>query len=285
MKVASRTFEQPSDCPCCGAECDGELEIPLDQRQAAAPSSARVQRFPYCRRCIAHVAAVDRTRVIAATILLAGIAIAGVVALVDEPLHGVLVVGATIALVMLVGGSLLARAQRRCSEGCASSERAVAYLGWNGSASSFRFASAVYTARFAEANTDQLVEVSEPLAHLLRAHARVRVEVPTPAAPMRAVAPNTRAAWLAELTAQAGPLGRRRVLSRALAVTYDPDERAALISVVAHAELDAELVALDGLPPASRRRRVRQLIEVVAADNLHDELREVMLAVLRAVER
>lgn len=283
VQVCSRSFDYPSDCPCCGSEPDAELAIPLTSSDhVASPDTARRQLFPYCMRCIRHVVAVEDARTISAVILLVGVALASVVGLGEDPMDGVIVLLGTFALVMIAGSILLALARRRCSTACASAERAVTYLGWSGSTSAFRFSSAVYTARFAECNASKLVSVTPALAKLLEGHARAREEVPTPAAPFRAVMPHTRAAWSVHFAAQAGCLARRRALSRALGLTYEASERAALISMIAHAELDALLADIDGQPSA-RRRRAQLAIDEVSADNLPDELREVMLRELRMI--
>jgi hypothetical protein len=284
VQVCSRTFEYPSDCPCCGSEPDGELAIPLSSsHRTTSPDSARQQRFPYCTRCIAHVTAHDHARTISAVILLAGIGLAGVVGFGEDAIHGVFVLLGTTVLAILVGSIQLALARRRCTAGCASVERAVEYLGWSGATSSFRFASAVYTARFAEANASKLVSVEPELSRLLDGHARAREEVPTPAAPIRAITLHTRAAWTVHFAGQPTALARRRALTRALNITFDLDERAALISMVAHSELDAMLANIDGMSEAMRRRRAQHAIDEVTADNLPDELREAMLRELRMI--
>jgi hypothetical protein len=282
VQVCSRSFDYPSDCPCCGAEPDAELAIPLTSSDhMASPDTARRQLFPYCKRCIRHVVSVEHARTISAVILLAGVALASGVGFGEDPMDGVYVLLGTFALVLIAGSSLLTLARRRCSAACASAQRAVTYLGWSGSASGFRFSSAVYTARFAECNTSKLVSVEPGLAKLLEGHTRAREEVPTPAAPVRAVTPHTRAAWSVHFAAQPGSLARRRALSRALGITYEASERAALISMIAHAELDGLIADINGQSLAARRRRARSAIDEVSSDNLLDELREVMLRELR----
>ncbi len=283
VQVCSRSFDYPSDCPCCGSEPDAELAIPLTSSDhVASPDTARRQLFPYCTRCIRHVVAVEHARTISAILLLAGIALASAVGFGADPMAGVVVLLGTFAVVMIAGSILLALARRRCSAACANAERAVAYLGWSGSTSAFHFSSAVYTARFAECNASKLVTVAPTLAKLLEGHARVREEVPTPASPIR-VTPGTRAAWSVHFAAQAGSLARRRALSRALGITYEASERAALISMIAHAELDALIADVDGQSPSTRRRRAQLAIDEVSADNLPDELREVLLRELRMI--
>lgn len=284
VQVSSRSFDYPSDCPCCGSEPDGELAIPLrDGVRTTSPDSARRQLFPYCKRCIRHVVAVDHARTIAAVTVLAGIALASVLGLGDETIRGVYVLIATFAVAAIGGMVLLGRARHMCTPACASSERAVTFLGWSGAVTTFRFTSAVYTARFAEANAKSLVSVEPALERLLEGHARAREEVPTPAAPIRAVTPHTRAAWSVYFASQPGPLARRRALARALGVTYETSERAALISMIAHAELDALIAGIDGISFAARQRKALHAIDEVSADNLPDELRDAMLRELRMI--
>ncbi len=283
VEISSRTFDYPAECPCCGSEPDDEITIPLSpSRRTLSIDSAHRQLFPYCTRCAAHVAAIGRARAITASLLLLGTTLATVIGFSDSPVAGLLVMTATVVLVLIVGTVLVARVKRRCLPACASIDRAVTFHGWNGSTSAFRFASLAYTVRFAEHNVAKLVDDPQ-LERLLAAHPRVREEVPTPASPLRAIAPRSRAAWSLHFASQPGVLSRRRALTSALAVTFDADERAALISIVAHAEIDALMADIDGLSPAARQRRAQRAIDSVASDNLPDELREVILRELRLI--
>lgn len=274
VQVGSRTFEYPSDCPCCGFQADDELEVPVAPGSSTvSPDSAQRLLFPYCRRCILHVRLADRARSISAALLVASL-VASILLGVTE---GLLIGGYTflvgIAFAMGLGTILMSAAKRRCSPECAAVERAVTFHGWSGSKSSFSFASPSYTARFADQNLAKLVDTGERLSRLLESHASPR-EVPV------ATLPLTRDAWSIHFATQRGRLGRRKALVRALRTTYDPYERSALTALVADIELDDLLGRPD---PGARQQRALRAIEQVRSDNLPDELREMLLRQLRSI--
>ena len=58
IEVSARKFSIPFECPCCGAAADADLWVAATRTgKGAARETTRGLDFPYCARCIAHVAA------------------------------------------------------------------------------------------------------------------------------------------------------------------------------------------------------------------------------------
>lgn len=275
VEICSRRFSFPLECPCCGALPDAELAIPFRPgRREMAEDTARELLFPYCRRCVAHVEAWDGGSMTAAGLTLLAIVAGLLLGWSAGWLAGVTVFVLGAVAAHLVGRRLHARAATRCNAACACGGRAVDYLGWSGSTSTFSFASPSYTARFAELNVDSLVSVTPGLRRLLEANAHARRLAPTPAIaapiPPSALDPH---AWLEHLACQPSRVLRRVALTRALAALGFPEHRALVIAYACATELAPLL-------ERTSRRHLENAVERVRSDNLPPPLASAMLAEL-----
>ena len=277
VEVNARRFAVPYECPCCGAVPDTELSVPLtpDKTRPASPETAHAIGFPYCRRCITHVARWDSIKNLETAIKVLGLIGGIVLGLVVHWAAGLGLFVVAVALSVLVGRASRTKAKADCGESCAAPTIAVHYLGWSGNASAFRFESHVYAARFAEGNTQKLTNVDPSLRKVLEGHKLARLAVPTPAAAVRAVpAAATVADWIDRINTAPGRVARLDWLARSLDAFSDTADRRALIEAAAKHEL-AQV-------PADQPQRVQQAIIAARADNIPDELRDEVVRQLEA---
>lgn len=285
VEVSSRRFAVPYECPCCGAVPDAELTIPLTptRDRPAAPETAHSLGFPYCKKCVAHVATWDSTRNVETAIkvlaILAGLVLGLVV-------HWAAGVGAGVALIvvaLLVGKVSRQKVRATCREACATPTLAVHYLGWSGNASTLAFDSHVYAARFAEQNEKKLTNVDPVLRKVIEGHKLARLQVPTPAVAVRTVpASATVADWIDRIQTAGGRVARLDWLSRALDAFSDPTDRRTIIDAAAKLEMAAIAPRLDQVTGDAAKRAVQKAIIDVRADNIPEELRDSVIEQLEA---
>jgi hypothetical protein len=277
VEVSARRFAVPYECPCCGAVPDTEISVPLtpDRERAASPETAHALGFPYCKRCLGHTARWDSVKNVETGIKVLGL-IAGIV--LGLTVHWAAGVGAfvvAVALAVVVGRGSRATVKATCGESCASPGIAVHYFGWSGNASTFRFESHVYAARFAEQNPQKLANVDPTLRKVMEGHKLARLAVPTPAAAVRTVpAAATIADWIDRIQSAPGRVARLDWLVRSLDAFADPADRQRLIEVAAKPELAAI--------PDTEPQTVQKAIVATNADNIPEELRDEIVRQLEA---
>ena len=277
VEVGARRFAVPYECPCCGAVPDGELVVPLapSRDRPVSPETAHALGFPYCARCLAHVARWDAVKNLETGIKVLGLLAGIVLALVVHWAAGLATFAVAVALSVLVGRARRAAVSATCGESCSSAHVALAYLGWSGNASAFAFDSHVYAARFAEQNTAKLVNVDPLLRKLLEGHKLARLQVPTPAAAVRAVpAAATVTDWVDRIQSAPTRVARLDWLVRSLDAFTDPADRKTLVDAASK----LELTPLDKLDP----RLIQKAIVDVRADNIPEELRDELVKHLEA---
>ena len=277
VEVSARRFAVPYECPCCGAAPDAELSIPLtpDRARPASPETAHALGFPYCRRCIAHVARWDSIKNVETAIKVLGLLGAIVLGLVVHWVAGIAVFAVAVVVSIVIGRSSRAKAKADCGEACATPTVAVHYLGWSGNASAFRFDSHVYAARFAEQNPSKLANVDPVLRKVMEGHKLARLAVPTPAAAVRAVpAAATVAEWIDRIQTAPGRVARLDWIARSLDAFTDPADRRAIIEVATKLEL-ASITA-------DQPQQIQKAIVAARADNIPEELRDEVVRQLEA---
>jgi len=279
VEVTSRRFAVPLDCPCCGATPDAEISVALARRarDRASSDSARGVDFPYCRFCVDHVERWESGGVVSAGLIVLGLVVGAGVAAVSSPVIGVTAAVAAIVFAAVLATSRRGQAKRAMRESCSAPGRAIEYLGWDGSASGFRFDSISYAAKFAEQNSSKLVE-DPTIRKLLERYKLARIAVPTPAAAVAIPPPLDVGDWIAKIAKTTGRVARRGELSRALEAFREPREREQVIRAVSAIELAALLAPLEQLASAAdKQRHLRTAIEQVRYDNIPDELQQEML--------
>jgi len=220
-------------------------------------------------------------------VLSAGLGVLGIAAGAGIAIASSGVVGGAVIVAGLLVGFALAGARRSqarhaCRESCSCPQRAVAYLGWNGSSTALAFESKSYAAKFAEQNTGKLVE-DPRVRTLLERYKLARIAVPTPAAAVQTIPPPPDAAeWMARLASTPGRVARRAALARALDVLAEPRERDQVIRAVAAIELAALMAPIEKLVGPMRGKALELALAHVRADNLPDELRAALLRDLEA---
>lgn len=278
VEVNARRFAVPFECPCCGAVPDAELSIPLtpDRTRPASPETAHALGFPYCRKCIAHVGRWDSVKNVETGIKVLGLLAGIVLGLVVHWAAGVGVFAVSVALSVVIGRANRAKAKAACGAACAAPSIAVHYLGWSGNASTLRFDSHVYAARFAEQNQTKLGNVDPVLRKVMEGHKLARLSIPTPAAAVRAVpAPATIADWLDRIHGASGRVARLDWLARSLdAFAEGAAERRTLVEAAAKLELTSI--------PADQPQQVQKAIIAARADNIPEELRDEVVRQLEA---
>jgi hypothetical protein len=272
VEVSSRRFAVPYECPCCGAVPDTELTVPLtpSRDRPAAPETAHALGFPYCKKCVAHVAKLDATRNIETGLKVVAILAGLVLGLAVDWIAGAVAGIALLVLAVVVGKA--SRNKVRAGESCATPGLAVHYLGWSGNASTLAFDSHVYAARFAEQNDKKLTNVDPMLRKVIEGHKLARLQVPTPAVAVRTVpASATVADWIDRLQSAATRVARLDWLARALDAFSDAADRGAIIEAAAKLEMGA--MRFD----ASDKRAVQKAIIDTRADNIPEELRDKVI--------
>lgn len=286
VEVSTRRFEVPFECPCCGADPDAELAIPLTRtaEREAARDTARALVFPYCKRCVGHVELWDSAGLRSAGFMVAGLVVAVVVAIASALLIGATAFVAVVVLAWTLGEARRVAARAGTGPSCASPAKALAYLGWSGRASVLSFESPTYAARFAEHNEKRLVDVTAQLRTLLEGHRIARLAVPTPAAPHLVVPPPASVDdWLARIEASRSTVERRSTLRRALDVVHDGADRARLLAAASRLELAPLLGAIDALTStAAKQHRLQRALDELRADNIPEELQEAEARQLEA---
>ena len=282
VELSSRRFAYPVECPCCGSEPDAELVIPRKaSKRTVAPDSAKALTFPYCRRCVEHVVTAERGGMTAAAVTLLGLIAGAVIGVLAGVLLGLAVAAAAIAAAALTAKRSAQRAKAQGRGSCAATRPAVVYLGWSGTTSAFTFASASYTAKFAEQNASALAATSAALKRLLDGFKVARLQVPTPAAASRTVPPaRDLDEWLAYIARQPSRVLQRIALARALEMIDDEAGRKRLIDDTCRTELARFLTRIERLARASKRRELQQAIAELRADNVPDALRDAELRIL-----
>jgi hypothetical protein len=286
VEVSSRRFEVPFECPCCGADPDAELAIPLTRTAGREPTreAARALVFPYCKRCVGHVELWESAGLRSAGLVVAGLLVAVVVVLASGLVIGAIAFAAVAVLAWTLGEARRVAARAGMGPSCASPARALAYLGWSGRASVLSFESPTYAARFAEQNEKRLVDVTDQLRKLIEGHRIARLAVPTPAAPHLVVPPPARVDdWLARIEASRSTVERRNALRRALDVTHDGADRARLLEAASRLELAPLLGAIDALASiAAKKHRLQRALDDLRSDNIPEELQEAEVRQLEA---
>lgn len=281
VEVSSRRFAIPPECPCCGAAPDTELAVPLTAQPGhpVAPDTARSALMPYCHRCVGHAARWEAAGVASAAIMLAGIVSGIVLALTVHLVAGIAAAVLAAPLAYVARQVRRGKARAACGESCAGPGRAVDYLGWSGTTSTFEFASHAYTARFVEANAKQIANASASLNKLVEGHRVARLAVPTPAASVVVPPPATLDDWISKLEASVGAVSRRATLQRAVDV-LEHGERQRVILVASKLETSAIIDELAGLDLPQQRQRLERAIEAVRADNMPEPLQAAVLYAL-----
>jgi hypothetical protein len=277
VELTARKFAQPYECPCCGADPDTEVSV-------RAKMTGQTLLFPYCKRCLAHVARWDASGVASSGVMVLAILVALALAVKTTILVGLAVFVGASMLAWWLRGARRSAAEDMCGTSCASPGVAVSYFGWLGTTSGFAFSSPTYAARFVEANASLVANESPQLRKLLDGYKRARLAVPTPAvAAGVAPPPATLRDWIARIESTTGTVARRVMLQRALDMTEEPQPRRELIQTAARIELAPVLDRLNRQSsPAAKRALLAAAIEEIAVDNIFDELQKEMLGKLEA---
>jgi hypothetical protein len=285
VEVSSRRFAIPFQCPCCGAAPDSSLIVPVTpaKERSVSPTSARGLEFPYCRRCVLHVASWQGAGVVSTGITLGGIILGAIIGLAAHALAGLIVIAAAIGIAYGLVTHRRSQAAAACGPACPSPDAAVAYYGWSGNTSSFAFRSPTYTARFAEDNTSKLVNMSPQLRRLVDGHRVARLAVPTPAAAMIVPAPRTAREWIAKIESAQSQFSRRTDLQNALELVADPAEKQELIRAATSIELAPIRERVERMTGTPRVRYLDARIAEIHADNVPVELQHAVIAELEAL--
>ncbi len=278
VEVSSRRFAIPLECPCCGAATESETRIGVTRTAGKRVDDERGLDFPYCARCLAHVAAWETAGVGSAGVMLVGIVAAVALAILTRVWIGLAAFALVIPIAALLRQSRRSAAKASCGPSCASPGKALAYLGWSGNERTFSFESPTYAARFGEQNQKHLVNVSPQLTKILEGLRIARLTVPTPAAANLVVPPPASlAAWIARIESQPGPVARRSALQRGLDAMADPAARRELVAAACRLELAPVLAKVDAANPGVRKQLLLQAIAEISGDNILEELQTAEL--------
>lgn len=168
VNVSGKQFVFPRTCACCGDYPLTSLTVSGTERNRRARTKGWTWDIPYCLPCKNHVKAAERIQLLA--LALGGAAFfAGFV---SAALTARWLLGIEMTAFVLMGGGLLCWAlwrnvRSQSPRNCLGMNRAVLYLGSDGSCHSFDIRSAWYAADFVRSNHRKLVNVSPPIASIL----------------------------------------------------------------------------------------------------------------------
>ncbi len=279
VEVSSRRFTVPFECPCCGAVPDTELPIQLTRLpgRTIARDTAHSLLVPYCRRCIGHVAMWESAGVPSAAAVLLGLVGGIVLALAVHPAIGIAVGVVSLPVAWLVRKSRQHQAQASRGASCATTARAVSYLGWSGTTTAVDLESHTYAARFAEANPSLLAAKTAQLDKLLDAHRVARLAVPSAVAEV-VPPPASVQAWIVRLDASTGTVARRATLLRALDALVDLGERQLVIQATMKLEVAPVLDEIAHLESSAlKSQRLQRAIDDIRVDNIPEALQRAVL--------
>lgn len=170
VEVSARKFSVPHECVCCARTPQLYLSASYTRvtGKRVIRETTRSLDFPYCNGCNEHVKAWNFASSVTHFFLVLGI-ISGI----GIGFAGGGAGGWAAALGLWGIGIVLGIVQRNkakamCSHECTTPRASVRHLGWNGSVSSFSFASTRYAVGFASSNGKKLVNVSMNLRNLLQ---------------------------------------------------------------------------------------------------------------------
>lgn len=207
VEVSARKVTVPYLCPCCCGVADTALAVSFTRitGERIMRETTRELDFPYCSRCVRHASWWTTASRAAGAVMACGV-IAGVaVGLGVGALPGAGIAVLAVALAMLVGFALRAKARAECCPSCAGPGTAVTYHGWADHVQAFSFVSRRYAAEFAEQNERSLVNVT-PLLYQLVEQRRVTVPTATAYAPTAAAAAAYAPTVFARPAPESGPL-------------------------------------------------------------------------------
>jgi hypothetical protein len=301
--VSARKLTMPAACPCCDGHPDSEMNVSHTRRtgKRVIREQTRSWTFPYCGRCVAHVATWNAADAIASGTVAIGIIGGIVLGFVATAVIGVLFFVASLPLALVFAARARRRARAELMPGCVSPGSCVGYLGWDGSLQGFDVGSNRYAERFARANLRSLVNVSADLRRLLETEPiapviQVTVEPPRSNPPPSSATPRSEASvpvhkdlvldWIARIASYKGPVARRNALKRALDEVFEPSARHAIVLAASKIEATAVLEKADALAtPSAKRRHLERAIADIRSDDIPDELQREELAMLEAALR
>ncbi|HEY4179600.1 MAG TPA: hypothetical protein VGM90_22320 [Kofleriaceae bacterium] len=281
VEVSARIFSVPEECPCCGAAPNTEIRVQRTGSRAASNSATSLD-IVYCAKCLAHLAAFEGAGLWSAGLLVVGLVVAIILAIFVS-LAGLLALPVAVMLAFVITTRRRYAARKMCGPSCATTGKALAYLGWNGTSTALELASPTYAARFAEANSELLVNPTPRLRQLIEGLRVARLAVPTPAAAVKVVTePPTASEWVAQLEKASGPAMRRQILVRALDAITEGAARGELISGAVRVELAPTYKALSTTGGEAQAKLLGEAIARVTADNLPGPVRDAALESLEA---
>jgi hypothetical protein len=282
IQLSGKRFSFPPFCVCCGNAAETEIAVSASRTtgKRVVTTKTNTWAFPYCRACVAHVAAWDAAGGCGAIALVLVIAL--MVAIAAPPI-GLAIAIFGIWAVRSASNRKKQEAKQMCSPQCTSAHRAVDYIGWSGTVETFDIASERYAVQFMLTNRAKLVNVSpETWGKLAQAHT-----APTTITPVTTnetalpLLPSTKPAggdvllrWVSKVEGTKGPASRRATIELALKDSELTDgHREEFIKAAAQIEVRATLDKVDGLKThAAKRRHLEDALRALRGDSAPDEL-------------
>ncbi len=223
LHLSGSKFTAPTSCACCSLAAESTL--------AVAPALA----FPYCRSCLAHVAAWPDEKPSVLSVLTFGFS----------------------------RNSAKARARALCSGKCVGPEAAVAVVGVNGTVTTLEMKNERFAMAFAAANRAVLVNLDWAISQQLDLMAPRAVAVVDPAY----------ARALESLEKAIGPASRRTALERALKELKGEAMQERLLLEASRIEVEAVLAKAEGQASDEDKRRVLEAaLAEIKKDTVADAL-------------
>jgi len=173
VDVSGHRFVFPNQCACCSATPDCELTVTASRSRGKRVVHTETKSWdvPYCVRCIGHVKAVGAARSLATLLTFLSILLGGVIGFGVDPF-----LGATFGILALFGTVVFHRRQlgqirAECNaHSCVNADKAIVYLGWQGTLHRFEIESQRFACDFMKANQNKLVNLSAEARSMLSAN-------------------------------------------------------------------------------------------------------------------
>lgn len=301
VSVSAQRVSIPHQCACCGDNPDTEITVSASRTTGKRVVHTRTNSwaFPYCSRCLQHVAVYNSRNLIGFLGVILGLILLLV-------LRQNLFLGILALLVCTIPAILVQRTKNRerqeklkelVSANCTTPARAVTYIGWQGSVQHFDFASQEYATKFMRANQSKLINISPEARQLLLQPVTTNLTKGIPASglpePFRLQASDRGQSaptsdeillkWINKIESLKGPAARRTAVEAALRSLQNEEQRKRLLLEASRIEVDATLGKVDSLKTASAKKRTLQnAIQELKSDLVPDELQAQLLEMLES---
>ncbi len=169
VSVSGKQFVFPRSCACCGAYPLTTLRVQGTERNKRARTKGWSWDVPYCVGCKRHIRLYEILRLTGSSLVaMLLLTVAVFVAYTGQYLLAGFGAAGPLLVLGVLFSMLLKRLRSKSDDNCRGLDRAVVYLGSDGSCHSFEIKSHYYAAEFVKANHRKVVNASPQVMSILR---------------------------------------------------------------------------------------------------------------------